>query len=229
MVRDFIALLILFALFSSTAVASDDQSPLKIQPETFEMKPVKEGEEAIATLFIRNEGSDFMEIVDVQTSCGCTAAEPASRLIPGGGFTQLKISVDTTAKLGDVKKWVKVRDAKGNEATAWLTLHVLDNPHLDLSDRGIFSGDCRSCHFDPAAGLSDGRALFTKLCAMCHGADAKGGYAAGLRHHENIDALANLIREGTGSRHMPGFGQKQGGPLNESQIDALSRWLLSLD
>lgn len=223
------AFLILLFSFSLSLTAGEAVSPLKIQPETFEMKPVKEGEAAEAVLFIRNEGSDFMEIVDVQSSCGCTAAEPESRLIPGGGFTRLKISVDTSAKLGDVKKWVRVRDAKGNEATAWLTLNVADNPHMSGEGKGIFSEGCRSCHYTPAVGLHDGEALYQAACAMCHGADAKGDYAPGLRHHNDLEALSYLIREGTGGRQMPGFGLEQGGPLSKDQVDALSRWLLSLD
>lgn len=202
---------------------------LHLQPELLDMGTVKEGDEARATLFIRNNSPEPVTIVDVQTSCGCTVAELESSVILPGGFTTLEVRTDTAVKLGNVKKWVQVTDSLGNTAKSILTLKVTDNPHLNREGRGLFDGKCRSCHYDPVQGVNDGSAIYKAACVMCHGENAKGGYAPSLTAIDDETALRRLIANGTGKPQMPGFAKANHGPLTQAQIGSLSRWLLSLD
>jgi len=202
---------------------------LHLQPELLDMGTVKEGEEARATLFIRNNSTEPVTIVDVQTSCGCTVAELESSVILPGGFTTLDVRTDTAVKQGDVKKWVQVTDSLGHTAKSILTLRVTENPHLDRTGRGLFDGKCRSCHYDPVQGVVSGKGIYSAACVMCHGVDGKGAYAPALTAIDDEMVLRQLIANGTGSPQMPGFAKTHGGPLTESQIQSLSRWLLSLD
>ncbi len=204
-------------------------SALVFEPPHVDMGAVKEGEEAVVYLRVRNSGDSMQQIADVQTSCGCSVAEPEERLLMPGGFTRIKVVIDTFAKLDDVKKWVQLTDGEGKTSKAWLTLTVRPNPHMGDNKRSIFDGKCAACHFDTAKGKSKGPEIYTAVCSMCHGASAKGAVAPALRHHDNADILASLIANGTGSQHMPGFAQAMGGPLSKGQISALSEWLSKLD
>ena len=75
----------------------------------------------------------------------------------------------------------------------------------------------------------DAKALFADKCAMCHGADAKGGYgpnltAAKLEYGKNRDALATSIGKGRENGKMPAFE----GQLKQDEILALADYILTL-
>ena len=202
---------------------------LHIQPDVFRLGDIKEGEAAIATFFIRNNNPEAIELVDIQASCGCTAAEPDSYIIPAGSFTQLKVAVDTTAKQQGIKKSISITDSLGNQATALLTFNVIENPHIVQGKvKGIFDGQCASCHFEPLVGKTQPAQLYEVGCAMCHGEDAEGGYAPKLRAYPSVEALKVFISDGVGKPQMPGFSHENGGPLTTEQINDLAHWLATL-
>ena len=202
---------------------------LHIQPELYLLGDVKEGESAVASFLIRNNSAQPVTLVDIQAACGCTVAAPESYMIMPGSFTVLKVSVDTTAKADNIKKTVHIRDSLGNTAEAVLEFNVVENPHgLKGNIKGIFDGQCASCHFTPLLGKKDGAEIYRLGCAMCHGKDAEGAYAMSLRGFSSHSALKTLIGEGIGKPQMPGFAKKHGGPLTEVQLDALAHWLMQL-
>jgi len=211
-------------------IPSTDLPLLHIQPLEFHLGDIKEGEAAIATFLVRNNNNKAVTLVDIQTSCGCTAAEPDSYIIQPGGFTQLKVAVDTTAKEFDIKKSIYIADSLGNKASAILTFNVVDNPHRMTTGKvqGIFDGACASCHFTPLLNKTLGAKMYEVGCAMCHGVDAEGAYAPSLRGHTSLANLKHTIAEGVGRPQMPGFAIERGGPLHQEQIDVLAKWLISL-
>ncbi|MDQ6996266.1 MAG: c-type cytochrome [Mariprofundus sp.] len=204
-------------------------SVLVFEPDHVDIGTVKEGEEATGFLRVRNSGNSMANIVAVETSCGCSVAEPEQSLLMPGGFTRIKVVVDTFAKQGAAKKWVQLTDDTGHRSRAWVTLHVLPNPHLDASARSIFQGKCAACHYDTAKGKVSGAEIYQAVCAMCHGAGREGVSGPSLQHHKDVNALADVIANGVGSQHMPGFSQSKGGPLSVEQVAALSQWLSTLD
>jgi len=206
-----------------------EPSQLVFEPDHVDGGSVKEGDKAVVYLRVRNAGNQMENIVAVNTSCGCSVAEPEQSLLMPGGFTRIKVTVDTFAKENDVRKWVELTDAHGHRSRAWLTLEVTENPHMVGSKRSIFDGKCGSCHFAPAAGKSTGPTIYQAVCVMCHGVNGQGAYAPKLAGHKDAGLLAAVIAAGTGSRHMPGFAKDHGGPLSPDQIAVLSRWLLTLD
>ncbi len=221
---------IMLTLFVSlNACASEPLPLLHLQPEVLDMGTVKEGEEAKGTLFIRNNSDAFITIVDVQTSCGCTAAEPKEKTLAPGAFTELEVRTDSTVKMGNVVKEITITDSAGHVAKSRVKLKVTGNPHLVREGRGLFDGKCAACHFDPVQGKVTGKAIYDAACLMCHGDKGEGAYAPALKGYEDETALQYLVSHGTGSPQMPGFGMKEGGPLTEEQIRALSGWLLSLE
>jgi len=214
---------------SAPIAAADQGSVLVFEPDHVDMGSVKEGEDAVVFIRVRNAGSMIATIASVETSCGCSVAEPEERLLMPGGFTRIKVVVDTFAKQGDAKKWVQLTDDLGHRSKAWLTLNVQPNPHLSVGDRSIFKGKCAACHYDTAQGKVKGPEIFKAVCSMCHGDQGQGATGPSLRHHKHAEVLAVLIANGTGSHHMPGFALAKGGPLTKQQITELSRWLSGLD
>jgi len=204
-------------------------SSLVFEPAVVDMGTLMEGDDVVAYLRVRNSGETMQQIVDVQTSCGCSVAEPEESLLMPGGFTRIRVTIDTFAKQDDIRKWVLLTDADGKTSKAWLTFAVRPNPHLAGSKRSIFDGKCATCHFEPAKGKVAGVDIYGAVCAMCHGVNGKGGTAPAINHIGDSDIFSALIANGTGSQHMPGFARKAGGPLSEKQISALSRWLSTLD
>lgn len=204
---------------------------LHIQPEVYTLGDIKEGEAAIATFLVRNNNQKTIELVNIEASCGCTAAEPDSYIIESGGFTQLKVAVDTTAKQLGIKKTIHITDSLGNQADAILQFNVVDNPHRVVNVdgvQGIFDGKCASCHFEPLVGKKKGQEIYKVGCAMCHGSEAEGAYAMSLRGFPSLKILEEGITKGNGKAQMPGFAVSEGGPLSPEQIHALAKWLMSL-
>jgi len=204
-------------------------SNLVFDPSELDLGEVLEGKKVTATLLIRNNGQEFAQIVKVESSCGCTTAEPETRMLSPGSFTILHVEVDSFGKRGDVRKSITMVDQYGEKSIAWLTLHVKRNPHAVGENRSIFDGECASCHVEPAKGKVLGSDIYKAVCVMCHGAGAKGAYAPSLLAMHDEDVLRELIANGTGTHHMPAFAQKKGGPLTQKQISVLAKWIISLD
>lgn len=222
-------ILLLMLLMGATAASASEQVAhgLVIEPAKVDLGVTLEGEDATTTLLLRNASDESIYISRVETSCGCTTAEPDSRILAPGAFTQLRVRIDTRGKIGRVEKSVTVTDDKGHQAQAMLSLTVRSNPHLGMkSGRSIFAGKCASCHSEPARGKRHGAEIYAAVCAMCHGVQAEGGYAPSLRGR-NTALVQNTLFHGMG-RHMPAFSRTKGGPLTGAQIRALSHWLSTL-
>lgn len=80
-----------------------------------------------------------------------------------------------------------------------------------------------------AVARPDAKALFAGKCAMCHGADARGGFgpnltAAKYEYGKTREAIAMSIGQGRGNGKMPAFE----GQLKREEIYALADYLLAL-
>jgi len=78
--------------------------------------------------------------------------------------------------------------------------------------------------------IEQGKAIFTKQCATCHGADGGAIPSADLRSKDFLEergaaGLAKSTAEGKGG--MPAFGAAKGGPLQDDQVRAVVQFLLS--
>ncbi|OIO70578.1 MAG: succinate dehydrogenase [Zetaproteobacteria bacterium CG_4_9_14_3_um_filter_49_83] len=209
--------------------SSDLAGGLVFDPAEVDLGEVMEGKHASAVFLVRNNSDMFLNLADIVAPCGCTTAEPGIRVLDAGAFTQLKVDVDTFGKLGQVRKSVSIKDQYGRTITAWINIRVLENKHMNQSERSIFDGKCAACHVTPALHKSQGREIYQAVCAMCHGIAAEGAYAPALTDIRDAEVLSSLIAQGTGSQHMPGFAQDKGGPLDEKQLKSLVDWLISLD
>jgi mono/diheme cytochrome c family protein len=72
--------------------------------------------------------------------------------------------------------------------------------------------------------ISQGRRLFLKHCAECHGIDARGDEGSDLHNLRSGDGLIRQVITGGIKREMPGFGKV----LTEADARALTVYLRTL-
>jgi mono/diheme cytochrome c family protein len=189
-----------------------------------------------------NIGGKHLRISEVETSCGCTVADISKKVVAPGDFTRIKVELDTSIKMGKLRKKITVHsnDPKRPELVLFVLGDVFGkkmegHAQITLKPKDklvLFKGNCASCHVDLGRGKT-GKALFLADCAMCHGSQALGNHSAGVSllggDYEN-EAFRKRIRGiiADGSPHspqMPPFSKKNGGPLNDDEIDSLVSFL----
>lgn len=79
--------------------------------------------------------------------------------------------------------------------------------------------------------LLQGAQLYAENCAVCHGAEGQGRVGATLaKDWPSIRpdlTVRTIIANGVQGSPMPAWGQTNGGPLTEAEIDALVEYILS--
>lgn len=190
-----------------------------------------------------NKGGSHLRISGVDTSCGCTVAALTENVLAPGEFTRLKVELDTSIKLGPVRKKITVKsnDPKRPALDLFLVGEVMtrqmkahEEP-VTVSAKDplvLFKGECVTCHVARGKGKT-GQALFQADCGMCHGMNGQGTKTSGPALLEgNYDDAAYLasmrrvIADGSPrSPEMPPFSEKKGGPLNDAEIDSLVNFL----
>lgn len=167
----------------------------------------------------KNTSNKSVIVEQVLSSCGCTVLDfPKDEVAPGGNV-KIKVSLNTAQKSGMIEKFVKVY-AKGFDKPLDLKFSgkVLPqkNPHLKKGS-AIFSKKCSACHAN--AGMHKvGYQLYLADCASCHGVMREGLSAPALpeskfKHDSTKMYLKQMIAHGSANKLMPGFSEKNGGPL----------------
>ena len=77
---------------------------LEFTEEKFDFGAVKEGAILVHIFEIKNSGTQDLEIRNITTSCGCTAAMASSKLLKPGEKGTLKVEFDTTNKNGKLTR-----------------------------------------------------------------------------------------------------------------------------
>ncbi len=231
----FFSLMMLLLLVFSGCISTEQQHNtanypplLHIQPAIYQLGDIAEGQSAEATFLIRNNHAQAIEITDIQASCGCTITQLDSYFIPAYGVSQLKVTVNTTAKQHGIKKTIHIRNSLADEAMATLIFNVVAPPHGAVTGniKGIFDAQCATCHYEPALHKTTGFEIYQAACVMCHGEQGQGAYAPNLQGYSSFEALSKVIHHGVGKPQMPAFAQALGGPLTPSQIETLAHWLM---
>jgi hypothetical protein len=98
-------------LFAAGAWAADDvEAPrIRVEPESFDFGNVLPGKTLRKEFTIRNFGNGPLEIENVSTTCGCTAALAGTKRVEPGGSTPLRVTFQTRRFSGKVERRVLVR------------------------------------------------------------------------------------------------------------------------
>ncbi len=225
------AIVNIFILLSSSIAFCGDTGrrvPVLDLPEkVVDLGKAVQGERASGGFVIRNHGSAPLKILDIKPSCGCTVAELPAKEIKPGGEVRVDVKVDTSGKVGKIRKSVRIstNDPVTPVTTVEILVDVILPEHVDMKNGRLFKGACAGCHADPAKGLT-GEGLFEAVCAFCHGHYGLGGVAKRINSLEYLEShsdgyIKDVIMQGKSRTSMPGFWKEAGGPLSEEQIDSL--------
>ncbi len=94
-------------------------------PETqHDFGKVKEGEVVNYEFKFENKGTQPLEIKNVKTSCGCTAAVTSEKDLKPGQSGTIKVNFDTKNRMGKATKTVTVVSNDFNEPSKVLTIYA---------------------------------------------------------------------------------------------------------
>lgn len=188
-----------------------------------------------------NDGDETLEIKNVQTSCGCTAATVGDKdEYKPGEKGKIRITFNSNGKVGIIEKTVLVEsNDKANDQIILTVRFDVALPsdeqkkHMTMmAGQSIFEGVCVDCHVTKGIGKI-GKELYDADCAICHG-DVKDHKPHGPIDKNTAvkytdDELVNYIKNGspTNPTMMPGFHKDAGGPLTTDEIMTLLAYIRS--
>ena len=186
---------------------------------------------------VTNQGPKEIEITAVHASCSCTLAPKPENpwlLAPGANST-LKVTIDFSNKTGGVMKMIEVLSPAGSQILSIIVTipeesRRMMNQKIAAADRqAVFHNDCATCHAAPVTEKTKtGAALFAGACSICHEAPHRATMVpdlAAINKPRDEAYWRKWVTDGGENTLMPAFAQKQGGPLDAAQIDALVDFL----
>ena len=100
---------LLLSAGSSLAQSSKSAGPLlSIEPAEHDFGPARQDQKLVYDFIVMNTGTGDLELLRIATSCGCTAALPADRVVPPGGSTTLTVTLETRKYKGRLERSVSV-------------------------------------------------------------------------------------------------------------------------
>ena len=99
----------------------------KINQSEYDFKNIKQGKIVDHNFIITNTGGDILKITNVRASCGCTAATPEKSELKPGESTVIKVSFNSSGRVGPQSKFVYVttNDLSNNEIRLKIVGNVL--------------------------------------------------------------------------------------------------------
>jgi hypothetical protein len=98
-----------FVLFFVTGLVLAQQSPkIIVKPMHYDLGNIKQGKIVTKVYRVKNEGSGKLIIKDVNATCGCTAVKPMKNELKAGESTELKVTFNSTGRMGKQEKTVYI-------------------------------------------------------------------------------------------------------------------------
>lgn len=106
------------ALLAGPVAAMDPMPAIIVSPDSFDFGTLDQEQVRTAEVTITNAGGAPLEILKLETTCGCTAAQPAKMLLEPGESTPLTITFDSKRFMGEQHKSVIIHTNDPTEPTA---------------------------------------------------------------------------------------------------------------
>lgn len=102
-----LSIFFLFLLIANINAQSNSPKIVSLKPE-HNFGEILEGQVVSHTFEIQNAGGADLKIDKVQASCGCTAVQPAKKILKPGEKTTIKVEFDSIDRMGIQQKYVYV-------------------------------------------------------------------------------------------------------------------------
>jgi hypothetical protein len=107
-----------------------------IKHTEYDFKNIEQGKIVDHNFTITNTGGDLLKITDVRASCGCTAAKPDKLDLKPGESTEIKVTFNSSGRLGPQVKYVYVNtnDPSNTEIKLQITGNIVAPGNSSLSE-----------------------------------------------------------------------------------------------
>jgi hypothetical protein len=93
---------------SSANVGSSDSAYMYFKEEEYDAGKVVQGEKVTHTFVVENRGKKDLQIIDIQTTCGCTVPKYSKSPIASGKSANIDVVFDSSGKSGMQNKGITV-------------------------------------------------------------------------------------------------------------------------
>ncbi len=139
--RHSVVFLLLGAVLFTAAFAAGKAAKIVFKTDMWDFGKIKQGVPATHEFVFKNEGDDVLQIGNVESSCGCTAALVSDKKVDPGKSGKIKVTFNSTGYAGAVVKYVYVETNDPNSQRLQLKIQaavdVPPQPQIDL-DRYTF-------------------------------------------------------------------------------------------
>jgi hypothetical protein len=137
---------LLASVFTAGLPGSSAASPpaITFESETCDLGSVVQGEQPDCVFSFSNHGSDDLQILQVEPSCGCTTALLSAPLLRAGERGGVRVVFDSENFAGEVVKEVEVRSNDPARPHVTLRVKALIEPEIDFEPRVVTFDDARA-------------------------------------------------------------------------------------
>jgi hypothetical protein len=101
--------------------------------QTFDFGDIKQGDKVTHAFRFQNTGGDTLEIVDIKSSCGCTAVMASLKQIPPGQEGEIKTTFSSAGRRGNQIKHVNIETSDPKHPLIKLVLKGHVSVPFDIS------------------------------------------------------------------------------------------------
>jgi hypothetical protein len=81
---------------------------MEIEPSQHDFGAARQDQKLVYDFVVKNTGTEDLTLLRIATSCGCTAALPAERVVPPGGQTTLQVTLETRKYKGALERSISL-------------------------------------------------------------------------------------------------------------------------
>jgi len=118
----------LFLLLTGLSFSQIIGPKISVPVSTHDFGTIKQGEIVKTEFDVLNSGDDLLKILNVTSSCGCTAVKPDKNELAPGDATKIKVEFNSAGKIGKQVKtiYVESNDQKMPYMNLTITANIVD-------------------------------------------------------------------------------------------------------
>lgn len=125
----------IFAAVPDHAIASSPA--ITFGSENCDLGSVIQGEQPDCVFSFTNTGDEYLRIIQVEPTCGCTSALLTAPLLRAGEHGGIRVVFDSDNFAGDVVKEVEVRSNDPARGSVTLRVRAIVEPEIDFEPRVV--------------------------------------------------------------------------------------------